>query len=48
MLIMNMRIARRIRSRGLNTHLDSNSFIASGAVDLFLIRRMSAPWNAGP
>jgi hypothetical protein len=33
---MNLRVARRIRSEGLNTHLDSNSFIASGAVDLFL------------
>lgn len=33
---MNLRIARRIRSEGLNTHLDSNSFISSGAVDLFL------------
>ena len=33
---MNIRIAREIRKRGLNTHLDSNSFIASGAVDLFL------------
>lgn len=33
---MNLRIARRIRSEGLNTHLDRNSFIASGAVDLFL------------
>jgi len=33
---MNIRIAREIRKRGLKTHLDSNSFIASGAVDLFL------------
>lgn len=33
---MNMRIAREIRKRGLNTHLDTDSFIASGAVDLFL------------
>jgi len=33
---MNLRLARRIRKRGLHTHLDGNSFIASGAVDLFL------------
>jgi len=33
---MNIRIARDIRKRGLKTHLDSDSFIASGAVDLFL------------
>ena len=33
---MNMRIARDIRRRGLKTHLESNSYIASGAVDLFL------------
>lgn len=33
---MNLRIARRIRKEGLKTHLESNSFIASGAVDLFL------------
>lgn len=33
---MNMRIAREIRKRGLNTHLENDSFIASGAVDLFL------------
>ena len=32
----NLKIARNIRQRGLNTHLDGNSFIASGAVDLFL------------
>ncbi|GLQ22054.1 hypothetical protein ACFFUB_08340 [Algimonas porphyrae] len=32
----NVRIARMIRARGLNTHLDSRSFIASGGVDLFL------------
>ncbi len=35
-LDMNTRIARDIRKRGLNTHLDRNSYIASGAVDLFL------------
>ena len=33
---MNIVLARDIRKRGLNTHLDSNSAIASGAVDLFL------------
>lgn len=33
---MNIRIAREIRKRGLSTHLEGNSFIASGAVDLFL------------
>ena len=32
----NLKLARDIRKRGLNTHLESNSFIASGAVDLFL------------
>ena len=32
----NIILARDIRKRGLNTHLDSNSMIASGAVDLFL------------
>jgi len=33
---MNLRLARDIRRRGLNTHIESNSMIASGAVDLFL------------
>lgn len=33
---MNLRLARDIRKRGLNTHIESNSMIASGAVDLFL------------
>ncbi len=33
---MNLRLARRIRARGLNTHLERSSRIASGAVDLFL------------
>lgn len=32
----NTKIARLIRKEGLNTRLESNSFIASGAVDLFL------------
>ena len=32
----NIILARDIRKRGLNTHLDKNSAIASGAVDLFL------------
>ncbi len=32
----NLRIAREIRKRGLNTHLESRSRIASGAVDLFI------------
>lgn len=32
----NLIIARKIRKRDLHTHLKSNSFIASGAVDLFL------------
>lgn len=33
---MNLRLARDIRRRGLNTHIEVNSVIASGAVDLFL------------
>jgi len=33
---MNLRLARRIRKAGLNTHLEADSRIASGAVDLFL------------
>lgn len=33
---MNLRLARDIRRRGLNTHIENNSMIASGAVDLFL------------
>jgi hypothetical protein len=32
----NLRLARTIRAAGLNTHLERGSFIASGAVDLFL------------
>lgn len=32
----NLKLARDIRRRGLNTHIESNSVIASGAVDLFL------------
>jgi len=32
----NLRIAREIRQRGLNTHLEKRSRIASGAVDLFI------------
>ena len=32
----NITLARDIRKRGLNTHLEKNSIIASGAVDLFL------------
>lgn len=32
----NMRIARLIRKRGLTTHLEKRSRIASGAVDLFI------------
>lgn len=32
----NTRIAQMIRARGLNTRLESGSFIASGGVDLFL------------
>ncbi len=32
----NILLARDIRKRGLKTHLESNSAIASGAVDLFL------------
>ena len=32
----NLRIARLIRKRGLSTHATRNSYIASGAVDLFL------------
>jgi hypothetical protein len=32
----NTRIAQMIRARGLNTRLESTSFIASGGVDLFL------------
>ena len=33
---MNLRIARDIRRRGMHTHLTKRSYIASGAVDLFL------------
>lgn len=33
---MNIILARDIRKRGLKTHLDADSYIASGAVDLFL------------
>lgn len=33
---INLIIARRIRKAGLNTHLEADSYIASGAVDLFL------------
>ena len=33
---LNLRLARDIRRRRLDTHLESNSLIASGAVDLFL------------
>ncbi len=32
----NLRIARLIRQRGISTHLETNSYIASGAVDLLL------------
>jgi len=32
----NLEIARLIRERGISTHLDKNSRIASGAVDLFI------------
>ena len=32
----NLKLAYDIRRRGLNTHIESNSVIASGAVDLFL------------
>lgn len=35
-LVTNTKIARLIRKRGLNTHLNAGSYIASGAVDLFL------------
>ena len=35
----NLRIARMIRERGLTTHVERNSYIASGAVDLFLSGR---------
>ncbi len=33
---INIRIARMIRKRGLKTHLLADSYIASGAVDLFI------------
>ena len=33
---MNLQLARRIRKAGLKTHLQADSYIASGAVDLFL------------
>lgn len=33
---VNTRIAQMIRARGINTHLENTSFIASGGVDLFL------------
>lgn len=32
----NLRIARLIRARGIDTHIQRRSYIASGAVDLFL------------
>lgn len=32
----NLRIARRLRRAGISTHLERRSYIASGAVDLFL------------
>jgi len=32
----NLRIARMIRARGIDTHIERRSYIASGAVDLFL------------
>lgn len=54
----NLLIARKIRKRNLHTHLDKNSFIASGALDLFLAgtqRTMECgarvgvhSWSAGP
>jgi hypothetical protein len=34
--LANLRIARHFRAQGLATHLESDSYIASGAVDLFL------------
>lgn len=34
--VTNLKIARLIRKEGLNTRLDSDSWIASGAVDLFI------------
>jgi len=34
--VENTRIGRLIRARGLTTHLEKNSIIASGAVDLFI------------
>ena len=34
--VTNTKIARLIRKEGLNTHLEENSWIASGAVDLFI------------
>ena len=35
----NLKIARLIRQRGIKTHLNRRSFIASGAVDLFIAGR---------
>ena len=35
-VISNQRLARSIRRAGLHTHLEFDSFIASGAVDLFI------------
>jgi len=35
-VVSNDRLARELRKSGLKTHLDSDSFIASGAVTLFL------------
>jgi hypothetical protein len=35
-MFQNTRIAKMIRGRGINTHLESSSRIASGGVDLFL------------
>ena len=35
-VVANTRLARRVRARGLDTRLESDSVIASGAVDLFI------------
>ncbi|MEM7297743.1 MAG: alpha/beta hydrolase [Bacteroidota bacterium] len=32
----NLQVGRKLHSEGLNTHVENNGFIASGAVDLFL------------
>ena len=43
----NLRIARDIRRRGLTTHLQKNSYNASGAVDFCLLYTSPSPRDRG-